>query len=71
MAIEDLKSSNPYVHVENISKHLRELRIHCHEDVKKVNDPKAKALFETTEEVLKGLEMAFRHYRENGEDVMG
>jgi hypothetical protein len=38
---------------------LSELIAHAREDVTKINDPKAQALFETTAEVLIGLRKAY------------
>jgi len=35
---------------------------HVREDVTKVSEPKAEALFKTTTEVLKGLITAYTHY---------
>jgi hypothetical protein len=40
---------------------------HLREDVTKVNDPAAKALFETSAEVLIGLEKAFSDYESKTE----
>jgi hypothetical protein len=41
---------------------------HCREDVEKVADPKAQAIFETTAEVLDGLITAYRRYERELED---
>jgi hypothetical protein len=43
---------------------------HCREDVAKVDEPKAQALFETTAEVLGGLKRAFEHYASGQERGM-
>jgi hypothetical protein len=40
---------------------------HTREDISKVNEPKAQALFETTAEVLIGLQKAFSDYEEGSE----
>ena len=40
---------------------------HAREDVGKVTDPKAQALFETTAEVLNGLVAAYEHFEERAE----
>ena len=58
-------SSDPCVHTQNIQRKLNELIKHIREDLDKVNEPKAQALFETTAEVLIGLRTAHEHY-ENG-----
>ena len=48
---------------------LIEAAEHSREDVRKVSDPKAQALFETTAEVLKGLEKAFNDFQQKSEDA--
>jgi len=39
------------------------------EDVTKVSEPKAEALFKTTTEVLKGLITAYTHYETKAEEA--
>lgn len=39
------------------------------EDVGKTDDPRARALFETTAEVLNGLARGYRHYVERSEEA--
>jgi hypothetical protein len=46
---------------------LREVAAHAREDVTKVSDPKAQALFETTAEVLLGLEKAYQDFEDRNE----
>ena len=46
---------------------LRALMSHLREDVKNVDDPKAKALFETAAETLGGLLSAFEDYEAGDE----
>jgi hypothetical protein len=60
--MEELKTSEPMPHVDNVRRALDELVDHLRRDVEKVNEPRAKALFETTAEVLLGLRKAFEHY---------
>jgi len=36
-------------------------------DLSKIDEPKAQALFETTAEVISGLDTAFKHYEEKSE----
>ena len=55
MTIPKLNTDNPKEHAENIEKYISELKRHCQEDLKMVTDPKAKALFETTADILDGL----------------
>lgn len=38
---------------------------HLRDDVSKVQDPQAKALFETAAEVIQGLSKAFKHFEQN------
>jgi hypothetical protein len=51
----------------NVREEFRELIEHLREDVRKVEDPKAQALFETAAEVITGLDAAFKHYDEKSE----
>jgi hypothetical protein len=59
--------SDPLYHTDRIRKMLSEIADHCREDVAKIDDPRAKALFETTAEVLIGLTTAFDHYEQKSE----
>jgi hypothetical protein len=45
----------------------RELIDHLSEDVQKIDEPRAKALFETSAEVLGGLKKAFHDYESKSE----
>jgi len=60
-------SSNPLEHTANIKKEFKKLSEHLREDVEKVNDPQAKALFEVSAEVIDGLEKAFTDYERKNE----
>ena len=55
-------SHDPSVHTRNIKQMLTEVIDHLREDLDKVTEPKAQALFETSAEVLTGLRTAFEHY---------
>ena len=46
---------------------LDEVARHAREDVGKIAEPKAQALFETRAEVLSGLATAFDHYDRRSE----
>lgn len=46
---------------------LDEVVRHAREDVGKVDEPKAQALFETTAEVCAGLTKAYAHYEQRSE----
>ena len=65
--MESKNTSNPLEHTANIKKEFVTLIDHLREDVKKVDDPSAKALFEVAAEVLIGLEKAFTDYEQKNE----
>ena len=48
---------------------MRQLIDHLREDVGKVTEPKAQALFETSAEVLTGLVKAFDDYEKKSEEA--
>ena len=48
-------------HTRHIRDRLEEVMLHPREDIEKVDDPRARALFETTAEVLEGLIRAYEH----------
>ena len=69
MKPEDYPENDPCPHVAKIHGMLKGVMNHCREDVAKVSDTRAQALFETTAEVLGGLKTAYEHYvsgRERG-----
>ena len=63
----DRPKSDPIRHTRQIKERLTELIDHLREDVHKVDDPQAKALFETTAEALGGLAKAFEDYEAKDE----
>lgn len=63
----DLPTDDPRHHTAALRAMLRDVADHAREDVAKIDDPKAEALFETTAEVLGGLERAFEHYEQRSE----
>lgn len=65
--MKSLSTNDPLAHAANIKNEFRMLIDHLREDVGKVNDPAAKALFETSAEVLIGLEKAFSDYESKSE----
>lgn len=67
MAISPINSFNAKEHAQNIAQQIYELKRYCHEETHEVTDPKAKALFETTAEVLAGLEKAYSDYQAENE----
>jgi hypothetical protein len=62
-----LSKNNPIHHTQKIKARLRQLIEHLREDVCKVTEPKAQALFETSAEVLTGLAKAFDDYERKSE----
>ena len=65
--METIASKDPRAHTANVRKEFRELIDHLRGDIKKIDEPKAQALFETTAEVISGLDTAFKHYEEKSE----
>ena len=54
--------NNPVHHTQKIKAQMRQLVVHLREDIGKITEPKAQALFETSAEVLTGLVKAFDDY---------
>ncbi|HLJ11854.1 MAG TPA: hypothetical protein VKU82_11730 [Planctomycetaceae bacterium] len=54
--------TDPRHHTANIRNMLDAVISHARGDIDKVSDPKARALFETTAEVLEGLKTAYEHF---------
>lgn len=67
--MKDLETSDPKAHTENIKGELQKLADHLRKDIGRVDDPQAKALFETTAEVLLGLKTAFTHFDQGEEEA--
>ena len=67
--MKSIVSKDPRVHAANVRGEFTTLIQHLREDVKKVEDAKGQALFETAAEVLTGLEAAFKHYEQKSEDA--
>jgi hypothetical protein len=62
-----LSESDPRYHTQNVGRMMQELINHLREDVEKVDDPQAKALFEVSAEVVAGLQRAFEHFETKSE----
>jgi hypothetical protein len=58
---------NPRHHVEKVAGQLQDLIDHLRSDIKKIDDPRCKAMFETSAEVLGGLKKAFEDYQAEDE----
>jgi len=67
MANPNFPENDPRQHTSHIRQMLDTAAQHAREDVTKVNDPKAKVLFETTAEVLKGLSKAYQDFEGKSE----
>ncbi len=50
-----------------LKREIQQLTLHLREDIHKVDDPQAKALFEVSAEVLEGLYKAFSDYESKNE----
>ncbi len=53
--------------IQKMQKMLQDIRNHLREDIQKVDEPQLKAMFETSAEVLGGLEKAFKDYEQKNE----
>jgi hypothetical protein len=58
---------DPRIHTERIKAMLDDVVEHVRADVVRVDDPRARALFEVTAEVLTGLKVSYQHYEEGSE----
>jgi hypothetical protein len=67
MATHD--ESDPRYHTQRIKGMLNDVVEHAREDVEKIDDPRAEALFETTAEVLLGLIKAYDHFERRAEEA--
>jgi hypothetical protein len=65
--METIATKDPKAHTANVRKEFRLLIDHLRGDIDKIEEPKAQALFETTAEVIRGLDTAFKHYEEKSE----
>lgn len=62
MEFSKLNTPNPVDHAKNIEDIISSLRMLCKSEISVFSDPKAKALLETSAEVLGGLENAFHEF---------
>jgi hypothetical protein len=67
--MKTIASTDPRAHTANIREGFQELIQHLREDVEKIDDPKAQALFEAAAEVMIGLDTAFKHYESKSEEA--
>jgi hypothetical protein len=61
------QESDPRHHTQRLKQMLKDTAAHAREDVTKVSDPKAQALFETSADVLLGLTKAFEDFEQKSE----
>ncbi len=61
------EEKNPRHHTQKMKQRLHETIDHLRADIKKVDEPQLKAMFETSAEVLTGLEKAFDDYEKKNE----
>ena len=59
--------SSPIHHTQKIKARMGQLIEHLREDIGRIAEPKAQALFETSAEVLAGLVKAFDDYEKKSE----
>ncbi len=58
---------DPRHHTQKMRKALQDVKTHLREDIAKVEEPQLKAMFETSAEVIAGLEKAFADYEQKNE----
>jgi hypothetical protein len=61
--------SDPRHHTQKMQKALQEIKDHLREDIDKVEEPQLRAMFETSAEVLGGLQKAFQDYEKKNESA--
>lgn len=65
--MENENSKDPLVHTAHLKKEFMALADHLREDVTRVDDVSAKALFEVSAEVIIGLHKAFEDFEKKNE----
>lgn len=63
------REDDPRHHTAKLKDMLSDVIQHAREDVGKIHDPKAQALFETTAEVLLGLRKAYEDFEQRSEQA--
>ena len=69
MELQQTNNPNPIEHAKNLEDILSSLRSLMKNEIHVFHDPKAKALLETSAEVLGGLEKAFHDFVMKDDDV--
>jgi hypothetical protein len=60
---------SPKHHTQNMKRRLQETVTHLRDDIRKVDEPQLKAMFEASAEVLIGLTKAFDDYEKKNESA--
>ena len=63
------EESDPRHHTHKLKQLFQQTAQHAREDVSKISDPKAQALFETSAEVLLGLAKVFEDFERKREEA--
>jgi hypothetical protein len=61
------QQGDPHHHVHKMQGRLAELIDHLRSDIEKIDEPRCKAMFETSAEVLAGLSKAFQDHEKKNE----
>jgi hypothetical protein len=67
--MESAIKRDPRHHTQKMAARLNETIEHMREDIRKVDEPQFKAMFETAAEVLGGLVKAFQDYERKSESA--
>lgn len=67
--MQDEQSRDPAIHTRNMRQRFEALRDHLRQDIEKVDEPQLRAMFETSAEVVGGLEKAFSDYDQKNESA--
>jgi hypothetical protein len=62
-------ANDPRQYSQQTRQQFDDLVSHLRDDVSRVNDPQATALFETAAEVMQGLSKAFKHFEQSSEEA--
>jgi hypothetical protein len=63
------QNGNPLQHTRKMSAVLEDVRDHLRADIRQIDEPQFKAMFETAAEVLDGLVTAFHRYEAKNESA--
>jgi len=63
------RESDPRNHTAKIKQMLTDVINHVRENVSKISDPNAQALFETTAQVLTGLRKSYEDFEQKNEEA--